>query len=484
MNDEVRQPGAPGEGDGAGGERLRRDARELGALLDEVRGAALEFLASLPERPVAAPEGGRPEAAPRLREEGLGARAAVGHFRAAYEPWLSGSAGPRYLGFVTGGTTPAALAGDWLAAAYDQNVSHAGDSAASAVERHALGLLRELFGLPASFEGVFVTGGTQANLVALATARQWAYDRAGFDVAERGLAGAPPLRVFGATPHASVFKALAVLGLGRACVELVDCLPGRRSIDLGALEAKLRAHGGGPAIVLGSAGEVNTGDFDDLDGLAGLAERYGAWLHVDGAFGLFAACDPARAGALRGVERADSVASDGHKWLNVPYDSGFVFTRHAALQERVFVASAAYLGVGPDLLHRTPENSRRFRALPAFLTLLAYGRSGYRALVRASCDHAAALGAWIEASPWFELLAPVRLNVVCFAPRAGGAAGRDRVLDLVRRGGRAFLTPTEFGGRPAMRAAFSNWSTEPHDVGIVTEALAAAGAELTPARGG
>ncbi|HEU4404866.1 MAG TPA: pyridoxal-dependent decarboxylase [Polyangiaceae bacterium] len=468
--------GAGGEG-GEGGERFARDAGELGALLAEVRGAALEFVASLPARPVAAPLEGAPRERPRLPEAGLGARAAVGRFRAEYEPWLSGSAGPRYLGFVTGGTTPAALAGDWLAAAYDQNLSHDGDSAASTVERHALALLRELFGLPDAFEGIFVTGGTQANLVALATARQWAYERAGFDAAERGLAGAPPLRVLGGAPHASVYKALAVLGLGRACVEPVECLPGRRAVDPDALEARLRAGGGAPAIVVASAGEVNTGDFDDLERLADLAERHGAWLHVDGAFGLFAACDPRLAGLVAGAGRADSVASDGHKWLNVPYDAGFVFTRHLALQERVFTASAAYLGAGPELSHRAPENSRRFRALPAFLTLLAYGRSGYRALVRRSCEHAAALGAWVEASPRFELLSPVRLNIVCFAPRAPGKAARDRVLDLVRRGGRAFLTPTEFGGRPAIRAAFSNWSTEAADVGIVTEALAAA-AEL------
>ncbi len=482
MNGEGQGEGGAGEaaGQAAAGEgqgRFGEDARAIGPLLDEVRGAALAFLTSLPGRAVAAPLGPAARPAPRLPEGGLGARGAVEHFRAAYEPWLSGSAGPRYLGFVTGGSTPAALAGDWLASAYDQNLANEGDSIASTVERHALGLLRDLFDLPDAFEGIFVTGGTQANLVGLATARQWAYDRLGFDAAERGLAGAPPLRVIGATPHASVYKALAVLGLGRASVEIAPCLPGRRSVDLGALEAMLRASEA-PAILIGSAGEVNTGDFDDLEGLADLAERRRAWLHVDGAFGLFAACDPARAGLVRGVARADSIASDGHKWLNVPYDAGFAFTRHLALQERVFVATAAYLGAGPDLMHRSPENSRRFRALPAFLTLLAYGRSGYGELVRRSCEHAEALGAWVGASPHFELLAPVRLNVVCFAPRAGGAAARDRALDLLRRGGRAFLTPTELGGRPALRAAFSNWSTAPGDVGVVIEALAEAGARL------
>jgi glutamate/tyrosine decarboxylase-like PLP-dependent enzyme len=451
---------------------LADDARRLPAILDRARAAAGAFLAGLPSRPVAA----RVPASldlPPLPEVGWGAERALAYFVERCESLLSGSAGPRYLGFVTGGATPAALAGDWLASTYDQNLSGAGDSAATLVERHALSLLRALLGVPEGFEGIFVTGGTQANLVGLATARQWLGERRGVDVSEVGVAGLPAPLVVGGAPHTSVGKALSVLGLGRGALERVACLPGRQAVDPAALDARLRRDGDRPAIVVASAGEVNTGDFDDLVAVAEVARARGAWLHVDGAFGLFAACDPDRAGWLEGLGLADSIAGDAHKWLNVPYDSGFAFTRHPALQRRVFSAAAAYLGDGPDLMHLAPENSRRFRALPAFLTLLASGRDGHRALVQGCCAHAAALAGAVERNPRLELLAPPRLNIVCFAAREAGAGPRDRLLAALRDDGRAFLTPTVLGGRPAIRAAFSSWATTAEDVRVVAEALAA-----------
>jgi glutamate/tyrosine decarboxylase-like PLP-dependent enzyme len=449
---------------------MARDSLE--ALLNATRDAALAFRASLSSRPA-----GRRPVAPApltLPEEGLGDLEALALFRERYEAQLSGSAGPRYLGFVTGGSTPAALAGDWLAAAYDQNLSNDGDSIATFVERETLTLLRELFGLPAGFEGAFVSGATQANLVCLATARQWAGTRLGVDVAEQGMATLPAVAVLGAAPHASVYKALSALGWGRAAVELVPTLPGRPVFDLGALADRLRSLRGQPVVVLASAGEVNTGDFDDLAALAELCHSHQAWLHVDAAFGLFAACDPERAPWLTGIECADSIASDAHKWLNVPYDSGFYFTRHLALTEQVFRATAAYLGAGPDLLHRTPENSRRFRALPAWMTLLAHGRAGYRAIVETNCARAVALGQALERSGHYELLAPVRLNIVCFAPKAGDAARRDAILGWLVADGRVFLTPTQYAGRPGLRAAFSNATTTAEDVEVILEALEAA----------
>ncbi|GMU05284.1 pyridoxal phosphate-dependent decarboxylase family protein [Corallococcus caeni] len=451
---------------------LSRDLSLLPDLLEQARASALEFLTALPERPA----GIRP-APPEplgLPEAGLGAGDALALFRRRYEAGLSGSAGPRYLGFVTGGTTPAALVGDWLVSAYDQNVSNDGDSLATSVEREALGLLRSLFGLPESFEGAFVSGATAANLVSLATARQWVMERLGHDVSEEGLWGLPRPVVLGGAPHASVLKALSILGMGRRAVEGVPCLPDRPVMDPQALESRLAALGGAPAIVLASAGEVNTGDFDDLEALGQLCRRHGAWLHVDGAFGIFAACSPAHAQLLRGLAHADSVAADGHKWLNVPYDSGIVFTRHLALQERVFRAVAAYLGQGPDLLHRTPENSRRFRALPAWMTLMAYGRDGHRALVERSCALARDLGEGLAASPHYAVLAPVKLNIVCFALRSGDAARRDRLLQALQADGRVHFTPTQYAGRPGLRAAFSNWRTDAADLPLILAALDAA----------
>lgn len=450
-----------------------RDRQDWPRLLAAASAAAQEFLESLPERPVAASSLAAPTPLP-WPEQGEGALAALARFRERYEAGLSGSPGPRYLGFVTGGTTPAALVGDWLATAYDQNLSNAGDSLATAVEHEAIAFLRQLFGLPATFGGVFVSGATMANFVALATGRQWAAARLGVDVAEEGLAGLPRIPLLGGSPHASVEKAAAMLGFGRKAIEKMPRLPGRQAVDLAAVEERLRQLGGGPAILLASAGEVNTGDFDDLEALADLTEKYGAFLHVDGAFGLFAALLPEKAGLLRGLERADAIATDGHKWLNVPYDSGIVFTRHLEHQIATFRAIAAYLGVGPDLLHRTPENSRRFRALPAWLSLVAYGREGYREMVARTCHFASRLGEFLEQDPRFELLAPVRLNIVCFALAREGAAARDEFLRRLAQSGETFLTPTLFEGRPAARAAFSNWSIEESDFEKIRAALAAA----------
>ncbi|MEM9596353.1 MAG: pyridoxal-dependent decarboxylase [Acidobacteriota bacterium] len=449
---------------------IRRDRQDLPEILTAARDAAVAFLEGLPRRPAARRPPAEHLAPNDLPERGVGALAAVDRFRSRFEEGLSGSAGPRYLGFVTGGSTPAAVAGDWLAAAYDQNLSNDGDSIATAVELETLGMLRSLFGLGDAFHGAFVSGATQANVVSLAAAREWAAQRQGVDLAADGLYGLPPIPVLGGTPHASVEKALSILGMGRR-IEIVPCLPGRRSVDPQALDRHLESLDGAPAIVIASAGEVNTGDFDDLAALGEICRRRGAWLHVDGAFGLFAACDPDRSHLLKGLESADSLATDGHKWLNVPYDSGLVFTRHLGLQERVFHAVAAYLGDGPDLLHRTPENSRRFRALPAWMTLVAYGRDGYRELIRQNCAQAEELGRRLDASKHFDLLAPVRLNIVCFALARGGTAERDQLLSDLVDDGRAFLTPTVFNGRPGLRAAFSNATTTDTDVGTVARAL-------------
>lgn len=445
------------------------DHEHLTDILETAHTAALKFLNSLPIRPA-----GRvhpPLPPDQLPDEGIGAVNALAAFREEYEPWLSGSPGPRYLGLVTGGTTPAALAGDWLVSAYDQNVVSSGDSVATQVERATIGLLRELFGLPETFEGVFVTGATQANTVALATARQWAASRLGIDVAEQGLWELPSVPVLGGSPHVSIQKALAMLGMGRRALEQLPTLPGRVAVDPDALAERLAALNGAPAIVVASAGEVNTGDYDDLTTLAALCAKYGAWLHVDGAFGLFAACDPARAHLLRGLDAADSITADGHKWLNVPYDCGFVFTRHLALQQQVFKAHAAYLGEGADLFHGTPEASRRFRALPAWMTLMAYGRAGYRELISRCCSLAQQLGQGIEQSPHFDLLSPVRLNIVCFTLKGANTARRDRFLAALTADGRVLLTPTIFAGVPAIRAAFANWSTREQDIPLILDAL-------------
>lgn len=461
--------------------QLKSDRDNLPVLLQLALREAGAFLATLDTRPVAVP---LPDVAPSitLPTSGLGGSDAIALFRERHSALLSGSAGPRYLGFVTGGTTPAALAGDWLTSAYDQNVSSTEGSSGALIDQEAISLLRQLFGLPDEFQGAFVTGATMANFVGLATARQWAGRKVGKDIAEDGMAGVP-VRILSATPHASAIKALAMLGMGRQVVERVPVLPnGREAMDLAALAVKLTESPERPAIILASAGTVNTGDFDDLVALSDLCRKHDAWLHVDGAFGIFASCVPEMRHLLDGLERADSIAADGHKWLNVPYDAGFVFTRHPDLQHQVFRISAPYLEGPkmpvPDPLNATPENSSRLRALPSWMTLMAYGSEGYRDVVARNCAFAKALGDWISQSPDFELFAPVRLNVVCFGLAARHLAGQEplaahrAMLDRLRDGGEVFLTPTTLFGRSGMRAAVSNWRTTIEaDLPRVTAAL-------------
>ncbi|MFE2408192.1 pyridoxal phosphate-dependent decarboxylase family protein [Kitasatospora sp. NPDC059408] len=456
---------------------LAADLDRLPALLEETRQRAVAFLGGLDERPVVtAPE----EPAPvRLGDGGgIGLRAALAEFGERWEPRLSASAGPRYFGFVTGGATPAALAGDWLTAVADQNSNSSLDPAGQHLERETVGWLRELFGLSDAHTGTFVSGATMSNTVGLAIAREWLGERLGVDVAEDGAGALGRVRVLSASAHSSIAKALSVLGLGRSALTAVPTLPGREAVDLAALERAL-AEADGPCVVVANAGTVNTVDFDDLRAIAALRERYDFWLHVDGAFGAFAALTPEHAGLVAGLDLADSVCVDLHKWLNVPYDSAVQFTRRRDLQARVFQNSAAYLGpLGehPDLVHLTPENSHRLRALAAWFTLRAYGRAGHREIVERCVAGARALGEAVAGIDGLRLLAPVRLNVVCFTLADDPTA--ERLAGLAAGvAGEAFFTPTRYAGVPALRAAFSNWRTTEADVRRTVAALARAVAE-------
>ncbi|MFE6871222.1 pyridoxal phosphate-dependent decarboxylase family protein [Kitasatospora sp. NPDC057692] len=452
---------------------LAADLDQLPALLEETRRAAAAFLSSLDERPVV-PRAEPPAAMP-LVDRGGGLREALAAFGERWEPRLSAGAGPRYFGFVTGGATPAALAGDWLTAAADQNSNSSLDGAGQQLEREAVGWLRELFGLSATHAGTFVSGATMSNTVGLAIARQWLGERLGVDVAEDGAAALGRVRVLSGSAHSSVAKALSVLGLGRTALVRVPVLPGREAVDPAALE-RLLAEADGPCVLVANAGTVNTVDFDDLRALADLRDRYGCWLHVDAAFGAFAALAPEHADLVAGLDRADSICVDLHKWLNVPYDSAVQFTRRPDLQAEVFRNAAAYLGpLGehPDLVHLTPENSHRLRALAAWFTLRAYGRAGHREIVERCVAGARTLGEAVAATPGLRLLAPVRLNVVCFTLAEDPTA--DRLAALAAAvADEAFLTPTHYAGVPALRAAFSNWRTTEADVRRTAAALARA----------
>ena len=460
--------------------RLADDLDHLPALIALASAYATAVLEQLDSAPVAVPP--RAQAAATLSPAGIGAQEALRRFRETIAPSLSASAGPRYLGFVTGGTTPAALIGDWLAAVFDQNpVSRLDGATALQLERDTVMMLRTLFGLPVAFAGSFVSGATMSNFVGLALAREWAGRTHGIRVSDEGLGALPRIEIFAATPHSSTTKALSMLGLGRSAWQKVACLPDREAMDLAALERQLIG-ATGPCVVIASAGTVNTGDFDDFGELARLRERHRFWLHVDAAFGGFASLSPALQPLLEGWDCADSICIDLHKWLNVPYDSAVAFTRHRDLQADVFSNISAYLGRSteePEPIHLVPENSHRWRALPAWFSLTAYGVEGHREIVERDCQLARRLGERIEKSEIFDLLAPVRLNIVCFALRRRDLT--EKLVAAVQNTGRTFVTPTLLHGRAAIRAAFSSWRTTERDLEIIWEALAAAAERLCQA---
>ncbi|HJX07369.1 MAG TPA: pyridoxal-dependent decarboxylase [Actinomycetota bacterium] len=471
----------------------RPDPSELQKVVDFAAREAGEYLNTLADRPVRSPRADEVAASfgGPLRDEGIGAVQALEELVAGFDAAVH-SAGPKFFHFVDGGVTPAALGADWLASTTDQNPgAWVSTPLAARLEQVSIEWLKDLFGLPASMGGVLTTGATMANFVALACARRWCAERAGIDVDEVGLAGAPPITVLGGGyTHPSDIKALGMLGLGRARVrKIARDIVGR--VDLEAMEAALRDLDGAPAIVIGSAGEVNAGDFDPLNNMADLAERYGAWFHVDGAFGLFAALSPRTQHLVAGVDRADSVIADGHKWLNVPYENGFAFVRDQALLPAVFGgAGAAYLPdvdePQPNWGYRGPEMSRRARSFPVWATLRAYGRDGHRAIVEHDLDLAQRLAGTVDAAPDLERLADVPLNVVCFRYRPAGSDDGPELDDLNRRigeaaivDGRVFFGSTVYGGRVAFRPAIVNWRSREQDVDLVAQVVRELGARFS-----
>lgn len=462
---------------------LIHDQQQLKALLTEATQLAGAFLSKLDKMPVVASNGPLPTIS--LPEKGIGSRGALQKFKDLYYSHMSGSPGPRYLGFVTGGATPAAVIGDWLTSAFDQNLSNYGESAAPEMELQTIELLKDLFGIPKEFKGTFVTGATMSNFVGLTQGRQWVAGQAGVDIANEGIYGLPTIKIASGSAHSSIYKSLSMLGMGKSHLTGISTLPEREAVDISALTSFLESLNGAPCIVIGNSGTVNTVDFDDLKAIGHLKKKYNFWFHVDAAFGGFAACSPHYQHLLDGIEMADSITIDAHKWLNVPYDSAMQFSRHPKIQLEVFQNSAAYLGeIGdkPDFVHLTPENSRRFRALPAWFSLMAYGKEGYREIVERDIAMAKLLSARIENTDRFRLLAPTRLNVVCFTINRPGHdidLGLVKLfLDRLKKDRKAFLTQTVYKNTPGIRAAFSNWRTTERDVDIIWESMLRAGQTL------
>lgn len=418
-----------------------------------------------------------------LPSEGAEGEHVVAELVAAAEPGLVGSQTGRYYGFVIGSALPASVAADWLASAWDQNgFSVTLSPAAAAFEDVAAAWLADVLLLPDGVSFGFVTGAQGANTTALAAGRQHVLAAVGWDVARDGLVGAPPIRVVaGGERHVTIDRSLRLLGLGTKCLELVPADDqGRMRAD--ALLTTLES-GAGPTIVCAQAGNVNTGSFDPLPEIADACERAGAWLHVDGAFGLWAAASPRYRHLVSGSERADSWATDAHKWLNVPYDCGIVFCRQPQAHGEAMAVAASYLqrtdGRSPS--DWVPESSRRARGFATWAALRALGRDGVADLVDGCCAHASRFAELLGAEPGVEILNDVVLNQVLVRFGDDDDVTRE-VVRRVQEDGTCWLGATEWQGKVAMRISVSSFRTTAADVersaAAIVEAFAAVSAAV------
>jgi glutamate/tyrosine decarboxylase-like PLP-dependent enzyme len=450
------------------------DERALLARTAEIAAAYLESLDTRQVRPQADYAAMLAAVERPVPEEGLDPLAVVEELAALAEPGLTAMGSGRYFGFVIGGALPAALASDWLVSTWDQNTGLAQPTPAlSALEAIAGRWVLDLLGLPPHCSFAFVTGCQMAHVTSLAAARHAVYERIGYDLRELGLAGAPPLRVVvGAQRHVTLTRALRLLGIGRA-QELVVPVDGQGRMRAELL-AEALAGADGPTIVCGQAGEVNTGAFDDLETIVTVAHAHGAWVHVDGAFGLWAAASPTLAHLLQGHAGADSWATDGHKWLNVPYDCGIAICAHPDVHAAAMEYAAPYLAVADSAVERdpmgySPEFSRRARALPAWAAIRSLGRSGVAAMIDSSCTSARAIAEGLRALPGCEILNDVVLNQVLLRFESDERTGA--IVAAVQQEGEAWMSPSVWDGRKAIRISVSCWRTDDDDVRRTLEAF-------------
>src|SRR5262245_22735846 len=395
---------------------------------------------------------------------------------------LTATGGGRYFGFVVGGAVPAALAADWLAAAWDQNAGLALLAPSASVAEEVVGKwLKDLLGIPQGASFALVTGCQMAHATALVAARHHVLAAVGHDVEADGLSGAPAIRVVtGAKRHGTVDRALRFIGLGTGCVRLVPVDDQGRMVAADLLG--VLAESPAPTIVIAQLGEVNTGACDDLEAIADACEAAGAWLHVDGAFGLWAAAAPSPAQLTAGSARADSWATDAHKWLNVPYDVGVAFCAHPESHRAALGIRSVYLthsdpAAGRDPLDWTPEHSRRARGFSTYAALRSLGRAGIAELVETTCERARALATALAELPGCEILNEVVLNQVLF--RFEDDEATDAFIAAVQDAGEAWLGGTIWDGRRAVRLSVSCWRTSEDDVVRVAAAFAAARAAHT-----
>jgi aromatic-L-amino-acid decarboxylase len=440
--------------------------------LDIAFAEARRYLNSLGTRPVASrgtPAEMRAPLPLQFPESGMPAHDVVRAIAAAADPGLTGNAGGRFFAWVKGGALPSALAADIMCSAWDQNAVLASTSPAGAVLEEVAGrFLLDALRLPADASYAFVTGCQMAHTTALAAARHAVLEQKGWDVEAQGLQGAPAIRVLAnAHHHSSVTRALRLLGLGSDCiVPLGGGGPGLVAPE--ALRAALAEAPDAPTILILNAGDLNIGACDDFATLCPIAHASGAWVHVDGAFGLWANASPRLSALVSGVEHADSWATDGHKWLNTPYDCGMAITRHASAHSAAMRMTAAYLTSGGsvrDPMDFTPEWSRRARAIPALAALMELGRDGLAAMIERCCDHAAAIYDGIAELEGATVIARPTMNqgLIRFDTK-DGANISDAVIASINASGEAFLSGGSWNGERVMRISVCGWNTNADDV--------------------
>jgi glutamate/tyrosine decarboxylase-like PLP-dependent enzyme len=445
-------------------------------LLELTAAIAADYVESLSDRrvfPDVTPEQLRAALGGPLPEQPVDARQVVTELAAAAEPGVVAMGSGRYFGFVIGGALPAALAADWLATAWDQNAGlYVGGPSASIVEQVTREWVVDLLGLPGDASIGFVTGTQMAHVTGLAAARFHVLDAVGWDVGRDGLQGAPRIRVLaGSKRHVTLDRALRLLGLGAPTVVDAD-EQGRMRVDQLAREI---ADGRGPAIVCAQAGEVNTGAFDPLTDIADACQDAHAWLHVDGAFGIWAAVSPKLRYLVSGIERADSWTTDAHKWLNVPYDSGIVLCAHPESHRAAMTVQAAYLiqdegeRLVRDQVDWVPEFSRRARGFAVYAGLRSLGRAGLVELVERCCAQARRFADQIAELPGVRVINEVVLNQVLF--RLEDDERTDAALAGVQASGDVWLSGTTWDGRKAIRVSVSNWQTGDEETDLVVKAF-------------
>ena len=480
----------PGGRSAAGDASPARDPRY--AVLDVATSHAQEYLDGLRSRrvdPGAHIDDLRAALGRPLTDEGVDPLQVIDDLVRDVEPGLVASGGPRYFGFVVGGALPVAVAADWLVSSWDQNaVGYALSPALSVAEEAAGVWVRDLLDLPSTCSIGFVTGGQMANFTCLAAARNAVLLDAGWDVEGEGLAGAPPLRVFaGEDVHMTIKVACRMLGLGANRLRMVAADDQGRMIPA-ELALALAEHDG-PAIVCAQAGEINTGAFDRFAEIVEICRARGAWCHIDGAFGLWAAASPTRRRLLDGYEGADSWATDAHKWLNVPFDCGIaaVADRHAhqaATAPSKITCIPAHCDDIPWGSDWTPELSRRARGVPLYAALRALGRSGVAAMIDRCCEHAQRIADRLAQADGVEIVNDVVLNQV-LVRFADDDAVTAAVIDRAQRDGTCYPSPSTFRGRAVMRISIVGWQTTTQDIDRSTDAILRTAAACTsPAAGG